>query len=99
MGFCYMLQYTDKVTLGYSTQLGLREDLVRHPPTLHSTKLTPLPETTWHRIQLVQLSILFRISRVVLAIILPRRALSIGEVPRSFGSSLGCCSHVPWCNA
>ncbi|KAE8443146.1 hypothetical protein EG329_002315 [Mollisiaceae sp. DMI_Dod_QoI] len=27
MGFCYMLQYTDKVSLGYSTQLGLMKDL------------------------------------------------------------------------
>jgi hypothetical protein len=31
MGFCYMLQYTDKVSLGYSTQLGLIEDLVHSP--------------------------------------------------------------------
>ncbi|KAL4809896.1 MFS general substrate transporter [Aspergillus unguis] len=30
MCFCYMLQYMDKVTLGYSTQLNLREDLNLH---------------------------------------------------------------------
>jgi hypothetical protein len=28
MGFCYMLQFMDKVSLGYSTQLGLVKDLV-----------------------------------------------------------------------
>lgn len=28
MGFCYMLQYTDKISLGFSTQLGLMADLV-----------------------------------------------------------------------
>ena len=27
MGLCYMLQYMDKVTLGYATQLNLRTDL------------------------------------------------------------------------
>jgi MFS family permease len=31
MGFCYMLQFMDKVTLGYSTQLGLIKDLVSLP--------------------------------------------------------------------
>lgn len=29
MGTCYMLQYMDKVTLGYTTQLGLPEQLVK----------------------------------------------------------------------
>jgi hypothetical protein len=28
MALCYMLQYMDKVTLGYATQLNLRQDLV-----------------------------------------------------------------------
>lgn len=28
MGVCQMLQYMDKVTLGFTTQLGLTEDLV-----------------------------------------------------------------------
>ncbi|KAL3433715.1 MFS general substrate transporter [Aspergillus tetrazonus] len=30
MGLCYMLQYMDKVTLGYATQLNLRTDLNLH---------------------------------------------------------------------
>ncbi|KAL2830983.1 MFS general substrate transporter [Aspergillus pseudoustus] len=30
MGLCYMLQYMDKVTLGYATQLNLRQDLNLH---------------------------------------------------------------------
>ncbi|CZR53396.1 related to permease of the major facilitator superfamily [Phialocephala subalpina] len=30
MGFCYMLQFMDKVSLGYSTQLGLVKDLGLH---------------------------------------------------------------------
>ncbi|KAL2816615.1 MFS general substrate transporter [Aspergillus cavernicola] len=30
MGLCYMLQYMDKVTLGYATQLNLRADLNLH---------------------------------------------------------------------
>lgn len=34
MGTCYMLQYMDKVTLGYTTQLGLPEQLVRFPMLL-----------------------------------------------------------------
>lgn len=28
MGICYMLQYMDKVTLSYATQLGILTDLV-----------------------------------------------------------------------
>jgi hypothetical protein len=28
MGVCYMLQYMDKATLGFTTQLGLPTDLV-----------------------------------------------------------------------
>lgn len=34
MGFCYMLQYMDKLALSQATMFGLQEDLVRFSPRI-----------------------------------------------------------------
>jgi hypothetical protein len=101
MGFCYMLQYVDKVSLGYSTQLGLMKDLVRLQCSKkkQGRSLIKVSGLTWVRVQLGIIDILFRISRLVLAIVILSCAISSGEISCCLCCSLGNSDDVPWSNA
>jgi hypothetical protein len=88
MGFCYLLQYMDKLALSTSTLLGLLKDLVRkrqHSRLVARTDADPLlPGTPRRPIFLVLSRLLFWISRMELAKLLPHCPLSHREIPRRY---------------
>ena len=91
-----MLQYMDKVSLGYSTQLGLTKDLVSWPHIIFHVQGLTHPEIGQQRIFMGQFDLLLWLSRMELAIFVSLGPNSSWKVPRRNSHHLGCSSHVPW---
>lgn len=78
MGFCYMMQYMDKLALSEAALFGLRQDLVRDMPIRRIG--TDETEPPWITIQLDLSNLLLWIPRMELAELVPDRAPTAGEV-------------------
>lgn len=98
MGFCYMLQFMDKVSLGYSTQLGLIKDLVSLVTIVYSgPNLLFWQAPAWVKLLLGIFSLLLRLSHLVLAELISLCTIPTWEIPSNISCALGCHSHVPRC--
>ena len=97
MGFCYMLQFMDKLALSQATLLGLREDLVSLRFQLYSRrcKFLTILDPSWNTILLVLRHLLLRLSCMELAKFLFRRPLPNRQIPLSHRVPLGRFPYVP----
>jgi hypothetical protein len=91
-----MLQYMDKVSLGYSTQLGLTKDLVSCPHIIFLVQELTHLETGRQRIFMGWFDLLLWLSRMELALFVSLGPNSSWKVPRRNCRHLGYSSHVPW---
>lgn len=82
MGFCYMLQYMDKLAISQATLLGLRQDLVRDDTNV-IFEWNPLTDgdisgPPWYTIFLVFRYLLLRISYMEFTVFISHCVFTIG---------------------
>ena len=97
MGFCYMMQYMDKLALSEAALFGLRQDLVREMPIRPTAADDAEPPRI--RIQLDVCNLLLWLSRMELAKLVPDRAPTAREIRQRKHLPLGWILDVPCCRA
>lgn len=97
LGFCYMLQFLDKMTLSYSALLGIIKDAVGSGSGTPSITpvLTRRAETGRIRLLLGWQHLLLRLLVLVFSSIILDGPLPNWKVPLHLGAPLGCRAHVP----